>query len=281
MFSSFAAIGSSQPLCRLTVALSSILLYTIPIYDMGDSLATSNLTRMPEMSHTWFVEHKGKTFGPMSSAQLKKLASASKIGRKTRVRLGDEGQWVPASKVQGLFPKPELLAADTSPPKQQALAHADRAVINTPPPAQPVSIPQPAAVAQIKPCMFCGENIALSAIKCKHCNEFLDGRPRETAVMQQPVAYVQQPAMPAPAPTVVNVSQVTNVGGIPHKQWSGLLAAFLSFIIPGLGQLYKGQVINGAVWFAVTVIGYVAFIIPGLVLHLCCILGAATGNPYR
>jgi TM2 domain-containing membrane protein YozV len=55
----------------------------------------------------------------------------------------------------------------------------------------------------------------------------------------------------------------------------------LSFLIPGLGQLYKGQPINGLCWFVVTLIGYVLFIIPGLVLHLCCILGAGMGDPYR
>lgn len=78
----------------------------------------------------------------------------------------------------------------------------------------------------------------------------------------------------------VNVTQVTNVG-YAQKRFSPLVAALLSFIIPGLGQLYKGQPINGFVWFVIVIIGYVAFIVPGIVLHLCCIAGAAMGNPYR
>jgi len=52
-------------------------------------------------------------------------------------------------------------------------------------------------------------------------------------------------------------------------------------LIPGAGQIYKGQPINGIVWFVLTVAGYIAFIIPGVVLHLCCIIGAAMGDPYR
>lgn len=55
----------------------------------------------------------------------------------------------------------------------------------------------------------------------------------------------------------------------------------LSFLIPGLGQIYKGQIFNGIAWLVMTIIGYVLFIIPGVVLHLCCIIGAASGNPNK
>lgn len=66
-----------------------------------------------------------------------------------------------------------------------------------------------------------------------------------------------------------------------EKQWHPGVAAVLSFLIPGLGQIYKGQIANGLVWFVLTGLGYFFFVIPGIVLHVCCIFGAAMGNPYR
>ena len=57
------------------------------------------------------------------------------------------------------------------------------------------------------------------------------------------------------------------------------MAMFLSLIIPGLGQCYKGYALTGLVWFLLVIVGYLAFIVPGIVLHICCVLGAATGDP--
>jgi TM2 domain-containing membrane protein YozV len=57
------------------------------------------------------------------------------------------------------------------------------------------------------------------------------------------------------------------------------VAAVLSLVIPGAGQMYKGQVFNGLLWLVVVAIGYFMLIVPGLILHLLCILGAASGKP--
>lgn len=53
------------------------------------------------------------------------------------------------------------------------------------------------------------------------------------------------------------------------------VAAVLSLVIPGAGQMYKGQVGNGVAWLIVVTLGYVLFVVPGLVLHLVCIIGAS------
>lgn len=49
------------------------------------------------------------------------------------------------------------------------------------------------------------------------------------------------------------------------------IAAVLSFLIPGLGQLYQGKFLVALVWLVCTGIGYFLLIVPGLVLHLSCI----------
>ena len=65
------------------------------------------------------------------------------------------------------------------------------------------------------------------------------------------------------------------------EERSPALAAILSFVIAGLGQIYKGQILNGLVWLVVVVLGYIFLILPGIVLHLCCIFGAASGDPTK
>lgn len=221
----------------------------------------------------WFVNHRGKEQGPFTSKQLKHLAESGQITPDHNLRMGSDGDWIVATKVKGLFATQNRPSDSTYPqlspqqisipaPPQQAMAIV---------PAAPPAI---ATVQDRSPCPFCGEMIANTAIKCRHCNEFLDGRPRER---QQPQP---QPTARTPAQNVnVVVNQQTNVGY--RKRWSPLVAMFLSLIFPGLGQLYKGQLLNGLVWFILVIGGYVAFLVPGIVLHVCCVLGAGLGDPYR
>lgn len=68
---------------------------------------------------------------------------------------------------------------------------------------------------------------------------------------------------------------------IVEKKWSPGIAALLSFLIPGAGQIYKGRVLEGLVWFVAVTIGYFLLLFPGLFLHFICILTAASGDPYQ
>jgi len=52
------------------------------------------------------------------------------------------------------------------------------------------------------------------------------------------------------------------------------LAAVLSLLVPGAGQLYTGNVISGLLWFVLVAAGY-SLILPGLFLHMICIATAA------
>ena len=68
-------------------------------------------------------------------------------------------------------------------------------------------------------------------------------------------------------------TEVMTARKLDVQPWNGL-AAVLSFFIPGLGQLYKGDVSRGVILFVLTVIGYVFLIIPGLFVHVITILDA-------
>jgi TM2 domain-containing membrane protein YozV len=52
-------------------------------------------------------------------------------------------------------------------------------------------------------------------------------------------------------------------------------AAALSLFLPGVGQIYSGRVPQGVGWMLATGLGYLLFLVPGLILHICCIVNAA------
>lgn len=106
-------------------------------------------------------------------------------------------------------------------------------------------------------CPACTKDVSTAAVFCPHC-----GHPLQATA--GPVQVIVQ------APPVVLP---------PQRKWNPGAAAVLSFFMPGLGQMYKGQVANGLVWLALTIAGYAVFILPGIVLHLCCIAGASMGDP--
>jgi len=93
----------------------------------------------------------------------------------------------------------------------------------------------------LKPCQECGRAVSTQAMACPTCGNVI----RSAA------------------------------------NWSPGVAAVLSFFIPGLGQLYKGQFFGGLLWFILTGIGYICFILPGLFFHLWCIVGAMMGDPHK
>jgi hypothetical protein len=60
---------------------------------------------------------------------------------------------------------------------------------------------------------------------------------------------------------------------------SAVAAAALSLFLPGVGQIYTGRVVQGICWMFATAVGYLLFLVPGLILHICCIVNAALGPP--
>lgn len=104
--------------------------------------------------------------------------------------------------------------------------------------------------SDLHPCPYCGAEIAPDVIKCRHCGEFVNKQ-----VEQQRLRELAPP------------------------KWNPGVAAVLSLVIPGAGQIYKGQIVGGIVWLFAVPVGYLAFFFPGLILHLCCIIGAYSGDP--
>ena len=73
-------------------------------------------------------------------------------------------------------------------------------------------------------------------------------------------------------------AQLTRLQHVPlavrHRSPSPIVAAGLSMLIPGAGQLYAGKIVSAILWFMAVSAGY-ALILPGLILHLFCMASAA------
>ncbi len=55
-----------------------------------------------------------------------------------------------------------------------------------------------------------------------------------------------------------------------------MLAGILSFLLPGLGQVYCSRVSRGILFFIVACGGYFVFILPGVIVHIISIIDAVS-----
>jgi TM2 domain-containing membrane protein YozV len=191
------------------------------------------------------------------------MAERGELHPAMEIRDTNDGEWRPITRVKGI-----TFSEVAMPAMQAEIVRQDHRLTQRPP--EPPVIPVPAA-PKADPeidCPFCGETIKAKAKKCRHCGEILD------VVLRAAQASAGQSV-------VTNVNVVQNAGEYYGRRWSPAVAILLSFIFPGLGQIYKGQVVNGIVWMIVVILGYALLIVPGLVLHLCCIIGAGMGDPHR
>lgn len=213
----------------------------------------------------WYVRSGKVVQGPFTSAELKRLTSECKVKPNTQVSQSRDGNWFPAAKIIGLdFSNYDKL-----------LERGEQARLA----AEALKPESPDDDNQEKKRM--GE-LAMS---------FVDSpasRPQAPTDASNFIPAVVQPPQPPPYATIQQMPpqpiQQTVVNVIQHsggRKWEPGVAALLSFLIPGLGQMYKGQVLNGLLWFVLTFIGYLALIIPGLILHVMCVVGAASGDPER
>jgi hypothetical protein len=108
-------------------------------------------------------------------------------------------------------------------------------------------------------CRECGGRASTEAHACPHCGA---ASPTGQSVRAVPVVE--------PHPAVLPLRAARSSDG---------LAAALSVFLPGAGQIYKGHLGAGLVWLLFTGLGYVAFILPGIVLHTICIVNAHSVEP--
>ena len=106
------------------------------------------------------------------------------------------------------------------------------------------------------PCPFCNEPISSGAKKCKHCGEWLGGfRKREKGGMKSQIKEVMGKGL-------VRYGQMA-LPQLYNKYKNPGVAAVLSFLYVGLGQIYNGEIAKGMTMliFYSTFVGLAAYAI--------------------
>lgn len=146
-------------------------------------------------------------------------------------------------------------------------------------------------------CPGCGRRVADTAPRCPDCLRAIALPPDETPPMTPEMFAAKYAAAPGPAlgscPACAGkVSQAAATCphcGHPIKARGNPGIAFvLSAIVPGLGQMYRGQIAAGLGWLVgvpaaglvgvAAMPGSLAAFVPGIVAYLGCLVHAAQGS---
>jgi hypothetical protein len=91
------------------------------------------------MSDQWYCRVRGKEQGPLSARQLQALAQQGALAPNHLVRQGADGQWVSASRINGLF-RGGIKAPETTPGPEPELERPKPPVLKAAPPAKSASL---------------------------------------------------------------------------------------------------------------------------------------------
>lgn len=192
------------------------------------------------MAVDWYYqETTGETRGPFDANQLLRMVVTGTITPDVLIRKREDGDWIAAEQIQGLItqstsftPSPTVATPAVETTSEEPPSAA------TPPPGLE-SAPQP--LPESKDCPFCAESIALAALKCKHCGEFLD---RDAPSRH----FAPTPSISYPETTTRSAQPAGDATGgvIPYKNTPALFAYYFGVfsVIPcfmtGLVGLYLG-----------------------------------------
>jgi|GEM_PF-2828003 len=93
----------------------------------------------------WYFSSLGTEFGPLTFSELYSMAQEEDLSPDDEIRFGEDGHWIPAGSLEGLFAnQTESQPAETAPPPPVAAAPAQPAAAAAAPPSPP-PVPSPAA----------------------------------------------------------------------------------------------------------------------------------------
>ena len=118
------------------------------------------------MADAWYYMDNGNQVGPVGAAQLKQLVAAGRLHHDTSVWKEGLTEWIPASKLKGLFNSPQT----PPPPPPRSTQQPAPAPMQT---AQMHSqAPQAAApTAQMETCRHCGKPYTAGLRTCPYCKK--------------------------------------------------------------------------------------------------------------
>ncbi len=118
------------------------------------------------MASEWFYRIMGEQLGPVSSSELKRLARSGTIDPDTHLRNGNEGEWVLAGRVKGLFEHRRRIPAAT---QESTGKSAPKAHVEVARPGAPGELTCAEPVPSARGCPSCGNELPPSAVICIRC----------------------------------------------------------------------------------------------------------------